>query len=165
MLKTLDYTIRIGSTPTFLYFDDVKVGAAYKILRNMPRLKNQENTRDNFVSVALFKSSETATGGSRVYMYCVLNHPETQTQSYIVVLRVCSGTNKELHHLGDVLVSSQGQVDFHKPTVNSNQGFTFGPTFDCNLELTQLFASGSFCCIVSSLSRSISSRRLHWSSF
>ena len=26
MLETLDYTIRIGSTPTFLYFDLLKTG-------------------------------------------------------------------------------------------------------------------------------------------
>ena len=47
MLETLDYTIRIGSTPTFLYFDlylysarlkyiqDEKIGFTYPIYTNL----------------------------------------------------------------------------------------------------------------------------------
>ena len=38
MLETLDYTIRIGSTPTFLYFDLYKYIYAYKyIYRGWPK--------------------------------------------------------------------------------------------------------------------------------
>ena len=47
MLETLDYTIRIGSTPTFLYFE---FGSLYNLLVNCLLLKLNRKLRKMFLS-------------------------------------------------------------------------------------------------------------------
>ena len=127
--------------------DDVEFGAAYKILSNHKIEDSGEHQGQLCFGeigrnkVALLKSSETATGGFRAHEPLCAKTISKLKPKAIVALGACSGTKEELHHLGDVLVSSQ--VDFHEhPSVNTEHGSTnsFGPTFDCNLGLAQLFA-------------------------
>ena len=77
-------------------------------------------------------------------MHCVLKPSRNLNPKLLLLLEcACSGMKEEVHHLGDVLVSSQ--VGFYEPSVNSDGSTnSFGSTFDCNLELTQLFAYGNF---------------------
>ena len=131
--------------------DDIELGVAYKILHN-PKIEDSGEHQGQLCfgeigrnKVALLKSSETATGGSRAHEPLCAETINKLKPKAIVTLGVCSGTKEELHHLGDVLVSSQ--VAFHQqPSVNTEHRSTnsFGPTFDCNLGLAQLFAYGNF---------------------
>ena len=92
--------------------------------------------------VALLKWLETVTDGSQAHAPFAETINKLKPKA-IVAVGVCSGMKEELHHLGDVLVSSQ--VGFYEPSVNSDGSTnSFGSTFDCNLELTQLFAHGNF---------------------
>ena len=131
--------------------DDVEFGAAYKILCN-PKIEDSGEHQGQLCfgeigrnKVALLKSSETVIGGSRAHEPLCCETINKLKPKAIVALGVCSGTKEELHHLGDVLVSSQ--VDFHEhPSVNAEHGSTnsLGPTFDCNLGLAQSFAYGNY---------------------
>lgn len=55
----------------------------------------------------------------------------------IVGLGISSGVNEDVNDVGDVLISSQVQM-----LIENCDGFTsrLGPTFDCNLGLSRLFA-------------------------
>ena len=133
----------------FLTTDDIEFDEACKILCN-PKLEDSGKHMEQLCfgeigrnKVALLKLLETVTGGSQAHALCakIINKLKPKA---IVAVGVCSGMKKELHHLGDVLVSSQ--VYFHEPFSVNTDGSTnsFCPSFDCNLGLTQLFSRGSF---------------------
>ena len=142
--ETKDERIDVYLLPT----DDVEFDAAYKILCN-PKIEDLGKHEGQLCfgeigrnKVALLKWLVTVTDGSRAYALCAETINKLKPKA-IVALGVCSGMKKELHHLGDILVSSQ--VVFYEPSVNSDGSTnSFGSTFDCNLELTQLFAHGNF---------------------
>ena len=126
--------------------DDVEFDGAYKILLN-PKIEDAgEHPRRLCFGeigrnkVALLKSEKTTTVDS----HALCAEIQKLKPKAAVALGVCNGMKKELHQLGDVLVSSQ--VAFHSPFSVNSDGSTnsFSPTFDCHLGLTQLFACGSF---------------------
>ena len=121
----------------------------YKILCN-PKIEDSGKHKGQLCfgeigrnKVALLKWLETVTDGSRADALCAETINKLKPKA-IVALGVCRGMKKELHHLGNVLVSSQ--VGFYEPSSVNTDGSTNSscPTFDCNLGLTQLFARGSF---------------------
>ena len=133
----------------FLTTKDIEFTAAYRILCN-PKLEDSGKHMEQLCfgeigrnKVALLKSLGTVTGGPQAHALCAETIQKLKPKA-IIALGVCSGMKEELHHLGDVLVSSQ--VYFHEPSSVNSDGSTnsFCPTFDCNLGLTQLFARGRF---------------------
>ncbi len=93
--------------------------------------------------VALLKASPNET--YRIDVLCARTIQNLEPKA-IVGVGVCSGTKENVHHLGDVLISSQ--VGFYRPSLN-----LVGPTsskpaiHDCNLALIRLFdeASTGWC--------------------
>ena len=129
--------------------DDIEFAEAYKILCN-PKLEDSGKHQGQLCfgeigrnKVALLKWLGTVTSDSRAHALCAETINKLKPKA-IVALGVCSGMKKELHHLGDILVSSQ--VYIHEPSsVNTDSSSnSLCPTFDCNLGLTQLFARRRF---------------------
>ena len=127
---------------------DVEFGAAYKILCN-PKSIDAEHQEELYFGeigrnkVALLKSSPTPTADvSRGHAMCSKTIEKLQPKC-IVSLGMCSGTKKNVHVIGDVLLSSQ--VYFYErfaPNRSGSRTPPAGPTFECSLELTRLFNCG-----------------------